>query len=980
VIDGQRLTSVAEALADGTEPDWDAAASGASGSEQLAIRNLRDAATIARARAQGYLSSLSARRFEPPPPLLPGATWGALRIVHPLGRGHFGHVYRAWDPALERDVALKILNETGEAGGADLPAVVAEGRLMARVRHPNVVTIYGAQRAHGSVGMWMELVEGPTLEAELRARGPFPGDEVVRIGVDLCEALAAVHGAGLVHRDVKAQNVLRNMQGRAVLGDFGAAAPVAGSDLAGTPLYAAPEVLRGAAADARADIYSLGVLLFHLATGAYPVPGGSLRDIRDAHVAGRRTALRTLQPRLPPRAVDVIERALAPDPEQRFVGAARMGEALRACQEWRGSRWRVPVAAAALLMTILGSLLWLWPARLVPAHGAGWVLVTAFENRTGDPLLDGTIAHVLAQELTRSPAIDVVPRERIDDVLRLMRRPAGTPLSLAAAGELALRDGNVRAIVTGAVAKRGTGYELTARVMNVGTPDGAPAVVERATTTSDLLPAAVRLARRIGQQLGAPAITTSGGASLARVTTPSLLALQRYSRAADLLAGEGPGNPPAAEALLREAVAADPEFAMAHYLLGRAISLQPGRPLMEGRRLIDRAYELSASAGRVERLFLDATHHDLESIRLEVVARAPREQWAPLAEQAVVSYETLLREVPEFFNAHERVVVTLERLGRGEDVRRFTTVMVAARPHSDIWNTRAAIEAMRAGDADVARAYARTAEALPRRAYAHGSPERLITWLRLFDAREAWLRGDAMTALADVDRLATELPSLEGELRVRVGQEVSAAYRALGRVATSLDVLTRVGAPNRVVLTAALDGGDLATARRLLAAERAGPSRALWLAGAFVRVGNLATARQVLLEDASRASTPYAARVEGEIALAEGRTEAAVASLTRAATLVADEAFVPEQLRVALALAGAHEARGEVAQAIHVLEAAVAQPARLLADGFAAAPDYQRGRTALARLYTRAGDVVRAHAVEAEVRQRVAVDGGATRP
>jgi serine/threonine protein kinase len=227
------LDDVAARLADGAAIDWDVLESSAPDeATRNLLRQLREIASISRAHALDALDcSLTDTRRDAgqivgEPEDAP-VTWGGLRILGEIGRGRFGTVYRAWDPALEREVALKLLRTpevppaSSEAGSPDEALVVHEGRLMARVRHPNVVTIYGAQRIAGRTGIWMELVEGQTLEAELEARGPFAPLEVAAVGIELCRALAAVHAAGLVHRDVKAQNVLRDVTGRIALGDFG---------------------------------------------------------------------------------------------------------------------------------------------------------------------------------------------------------------------------------------------------------------------------------------------------------------------------------------------------------------------------------------------------------------------------------------------------------------------------------------------------------------------------------------------------------------------------------------------------------------------------------------------------------------------------------------------------------------------------------------------------------------------------------------
>jgi tetratricopeptide (TPR) repeat protein len=201
------------------------------------------------------------------------------------------------------------------------------------VRHPNVVTVYGAERIRGQVGVWMEFVEGKTLEEELRSDGPFDIDRVIRIGVELSGALSTVHRAGLIHRDIKAQNVLCGREGRLVLTDFGAGCELQDTieitrELAGTPASIAPEVLRGQAATAQTDVYSLGVLLYHLVTGTYPVRGQSLKEIREAHATGARTPLAAERPELPGAFVRIVDRALDPNPRNRYDSPDALGSEL----------------------------------------------------------------------------------------------------------------------------------------------------------------------------------------------------------------------------------------------------------------------------------------------------------------------------------------------------------------------------------------------------------------------------------------------------------------------------------------------------------------------------------------------------------------------------------------------------------------------------------------------------------------------------
>jgi len=242
-----------------------------------------------------------------------GSTWGHLRLLEELGRGAFGRVFRAWDSTLAREVALKILRLEA-LDEAALSAVLREGQMLARIRHRHVVTVFGAQQIDREVGVWMELVRGRTLSQMVREDGPLGPEEAAIVGMTLCDALAAVHAAGLLHRDIKAQNVMRESGGRIVLMDFGAGLELIERkrhpEFVGTPLYMSPAVLAGAAWSPSADLYSLGVLLFYLVSGRYPVEGNSMGEIATAHALGEQRALADVRPGLPEGFSRVVRRAL----------------------------------------------------------------------------------------------------------------------------------------------------------------------------------------------------------------------------------------------------------------------------------------------------------------------------------------------------------------------------------------------------------------------------------------------------------------------------------------------------------------------------------------------------------------------------------------------------------------------------------------------------------------------------------------------
>jgi eukaryotic-like serine/threonine-protein kinase len=290
-------------------------------------------------------------------------TWMTLTILEPVGRGGFARVYRAKDK-LNREVALKLFPIGADGSSELVTRVLREGSLLARVKHPNVVVVHGVDRSADYVGLWMEFINGRTMEDELRARGTLSAEEATTIGVDLCRALAAVHGRGILHRDVKAQNVMREEGGRTVLMDFGAgsessisaAGPV---DVAGTPLYLAPELFDRQPATRASDIYSLGVLLYRMVTGGYPVEGADRAAIERAHREQRRQRLRDARADLPTGFVQAVERALSPDPSARYQTAAAFEEALTgwmAAPSWFQRTRRA--AAIAAVVTLVAASAW----------------------------------------------------------------------------------------------------------------------------------------------------------------------------------------------------------------------------------------------------------------------------------------------------------------------------------------------------------------------------------------------------------------------------------------------------------------------------------------------------------------------------------------------------------------------------------------------------------------------------------------------
>lgn len=403
----------------------------------------------------------------------PGDRWGNLQLIEKLGQGAFGEVWRAHDLLLESDVALKLIDS--RPGHRDVTArVLKEGRILARLKHPNVVTIHGVEQNGGEVGLRMEYVRGRTLEQILIANGPFGDREAALIGQDLCRALTVVHHAGLLHRDLKAQNVMREDGGRVVLMDLGSgelrsSATLTG--LAGTPLCLAPEVLAGENASVQSDLYSLGVLLYHLVTGTYPVRAASIAALRKTHDEGKIERLHDQRPDLSDAFVRTVERATAAQPAARFRTAGEMAASLAevATPAWPGAGLRrdprhgaftsrrALVAFGLMILTLVLVALYgpmNWRRSAASGTPVRLVAVLPFTIEGGDAASDH-IAQGLSMELTASlgqlGGLRVVPwsfmkrlapASSLDEVVRRTRADAvveGTIQRMAGAAEGRLR-------------------------------------------------------------------------------------------------------------------------------------------------------------------------------------------------------------------------------------------------------------------------------------------------------------------------------------------------------------------------------------------------------------------------------------------------------------------------------------------------------------------------------------------------------------
>ena len=682
--------------------------------------------------------------------------WGRLELLELVGKGTFGDVYRARDAQLQREVAVKLLHVRRSHDGL-VDRMLHEARALARVQHPNVVVVHDAEERDGRVGLCMEFVRGRTLEQLLLAEGPRGAREAAVIGQELCQALAAVHAAGLVHRDVKAQNVMRENGGRVVLMDFGAGLQLsdgqsrAGS-VTGTPLYLAPEVLEHGETSVQSDIYSLGVLLYHLVTNDYPVHGQTPAELIEAHKQGRVRHLRDVAPTLPAWFVRAIERAIAPNPRDRFRTAGEFEAALAGRTSIKV--WPL-LLAIGLTLAAAAVVQQVWSRLSAPANSAPLVVLMPLDAGLGvEPHIADAIADEIYQGLAMVDTLQVISQASAAKAKREQLTMAQVADRLGAS-----------AVATGTVSKAGDEFEVKLRVFLAGadSPVLADTFPASSTTLRPLRRAAslsvaramkVNVSRRVLRRLDAPA---SAGAQ----------AYDSYALGRYLHSHASRTDLERARLEFGRAIGLEPTFAPAHAALAR-LELDLGSA---GQTAWSTHGELARVSAR-KALELDAGLAEAETVLAEVAFQLDWDWGAAEAafKRAVslsTSYEFTRQRYAHFLAARGRVDEGLDVLREGQRLD----------PYSD--------------NADL--------ELVPMLQYAGRFPEAETIVMavrdRAFNARKVHVQlGRIFSATGRFDLAAEEFlkvvdPSTGSAY---VEAEVASAYAGAGRIAEAQTVLDRL--------------------------------------------------------------------------------------------------------------------------------------------------------------------------------------------
>jgi tetratricopeptide (TPR) repeat protein len=597
-----------------------------------------------------------------------------------------------------------------------------------------------------------------------------------------------------------------------------------------------------------------------------------------------------------------------------------------------------------------------------------WVLIAAFDNHTGEPVFDDVLEQALQLELVGSRVVNVVPRPRIDDALALMGRPADQRLDASLAREVALRDGGIRATLTGSIRRVGGTYALTTQVVDPVTARVVADITDDVQAPADLMPHVRAQAIRVRQALGEalPSIESSH-ATFQKVTTPSLAALQLYSKAAGLLDGDAWRFRPeamnrygSAEALLRKAVEIDPAFASAWLLLAHAISNQ-NRDRSEYVPFAERAMQLSASVGPVERYMIEGFTH-----RVRYDWKLPDRSDLQAAARA---YEALLQFAPDHYWALVELLSIYRSLGRVEDVDRVTLHAAALRPHS----ARFAVDAAKihAARRDFSSARTIVTRVLAQQPHEDRTVDAYdaLGWARLWDAHEAWLNNDVKRAL-DAVRAAEQRWIDSSSLW---HWQVNAIYAGLGRFDDANRVAKRIEpqeARERTLAYNALNRGRLEELRQMLRPDRRDFELLNRHLGMLTLAGWVSDAEWVFSERRRRRMTSswdFRADFEGQLRAAQGRYAEAAAMMEPLKTIAGNRFFVDH------ALAVSRRGLGDLAGAIRELERVSRGRSRAVTQDTWQVHSWLRCRVRLAEFYREVGRAAEANDVFVEVRTLLTV-------
>lgn len=472
---------------------------------------------------------------------------GRYEILQLLGEGGMGAVYKARDSELDRIVVLKLIRPELAKNPEILRRFKQELILARQVTHKNVIRIFDLGQSDGIKFITMDFVEGQDLRRLLLEQGKFPPEQAARIMLQICRALEAAHGEGVIHRDLKPQNIMLDKKGRVYVMDFGIArsAYLPGMTqtgaLIGTPEYMSPEQARGEKLTERSDLFSLGVIFYELLTGKSPYPDDAALATLWKRLQEKPKPPIEVDPAVPKPLNDIVMKSLEIKPEDRWGSAHEMVQQL---EIWLGpsaggstiflpasrgaAYWKWASATLAVLL-VAGLLVFRlkYPRKPKPAHPPVSVLVADFTNHTGDPIFNDTLEPMLNIALEGASFINAYSRGSAHKLAQKLPTPTAT-LDEQSARLVAVAQG-VGAVVTGSVSRRGNGYKLSVEALDARSGNSIATAEVSASNIDQLLLAVPKLAAPIRKALGDATPESVQLAASGPFTAASLEVVHLYS-------------------------------------------------------------------------------------------------------------------------------------------------------------------------------------------------------------------------------------------------------------------------------------------------------------------------------------------------------------------------------------------------------------------------------------------------------------------